>query len=343
MVKQEVEGYAKEAGAILRNSDVDSLLNFSLAELGKELRTLLPTLTAVVGQACARRKEGKRKTYESIQAAVTTVTAKILAIYSNSLSVWRHVSALNLATGGTKDTSINRLAATFDSVLAITLRRKLNSMADVAAAPLSRWNAEGSTFTLVFDNVNKHVKARRQTATHSNTMHNLTHAIAIRDRVDVSGLPTTPLVAVNAIDAALLLPTPDHVSALKSQMMMIVRRLWAQYVPALEWVDCVEPPHKYAAAAQLRTEKVCARYDLVIICYLLNMSSRLLQLVHQVNIGVLKKDECKKEDMLDILKTYHAYVPDRDGDMAHLLLAGLSVIKFSIVGFRPVFPVENVS
>ena len=43
----------------------------------------------------------------------------------------------------------------------------------------------------------------------------------------------------------------------------------------------------------------------------------------EVNLGVLMKDEAKKEELLDILRYYHSYVPtDESGKVDHKLCFG---------------------
>lgn len=253
---QEVEAYSKIPDSILRRTDAANLLTFRLSHLQDEFSDELPTLYRIVRAAATRKVYGKVKTAASVQPAIVTVVAKILGIYSNSMSVWRYIEGLVLTTGGTKESTINRFAQLYDSVKAVTLRRKLDVLAAHGLSPLRTWIEFGERFTIVFDNVNKHVKARRQTAQRGNTMHNLTHAIAILNRIDCSNSPARPLIPIYQIQPADILPSPRAMGTIRTKFISIVRDIWGSFIDGLDWMSPQYTPHQYTEQAKEKTEKV---------------------------------------------------------------------------------------
>ena len=252
----EVEAYSKLTNSLLRQIDVPALLTFRLQHLQEEFRDELPTLYRLVSAASTRKKYGKQKTRESVQPAIVTVVAEILAIYSNSLSVWRYIEAMILTTGGTKETTINRFASLHDSVKAVTIRRKLDALALHGLTPLQSWIEYDEAFTMVFDNVNKHMKPRHKTSERTNTMHNLTHAIAVLNRLDFRDLSSEPLVPISQVQPSDILPTAETMLTIREKFIDIVLTVWSQSSDQLAWMAQEPKHHRFSHFTSEKTEKV---------------------------------------------------------------------------------------
>ena len=255
-LEREMREYASRPSSVLRDVDVDSLVNFSLTRLRVDLEEHLPTAWLLAKSMCTRDKPGKLKTAESITPAITVAVAKMAAIYSNKLSAMRYVTGISLASGGAKDTCVNRFASSYDSVKQATLLRKLDDLAKHGLEPLDRWKQEGRTFSIVFDNVNKHVKPRHQTATRGNEMHNLTHGIAILDRIPTARLPSTPRIPIANLTVADCLPSWTHDGLIRTKMAGVVRRVWGRLLPNHTWLWTDIGDHKYSDYSSAQTDKV---------------------------------------------------------------------------------------
>lgn len=129
---------------------------------------------------------------------------------------------------------------------------------------------KNGSFQIIMDNLNLLQKTRHKTVDSHNKVHNLTHAIAIKDRVKADDLNNLqPQADVLTIPNSEFLPNEDDVKALKNDFQTLIQRTLVNYIPALEgYKDVVEYhiPHLYSEESAKKSKVVsvfvncCARH-----------------------------------------------------------------------------------
>ena len=216
----------------------------------------MPTLTHMITAACTHKDQHnmKTKTLDSITPAITTVIGKCVSIYSRKLAALRWFYSLILSNGGATDVCMNRMAKLYDTVTSTNVLRKLDEMARRYNVCMESW----SQFSLVIDNVDIYVKPRRETADHSNTMHHMVQAIAVKDRVitSINNSTRLPMVPLKDITPADVYPNVDDISALRVLMVEETVALLGQ-MPALRKLNIKrQGTHEYSWAQKRKSEAV---------------------------------------------------------------------------------------
>ena len=139
-----------------------------------------------------------------------------------------------------------------------------------------------TSFSLVFDNVNQKTHARHQSTTRKNTMLNMVQAYAAKDRIGslhLSSQQPHP-AAILDIPNESYLPSNNDVDTLHHEFRSAIGNILHKY--------CVfMPPNPPEARRPFHRES--------------SIKSQ---------VGILKKDESKTGEMVDIMHNYHQYVPE---------------------------------
>ena len=229
--------------------------------MAEQSKSELPTLYKIVQTACVKPSlDRKHKTEESVVPAVVSVIAKCLGIYSDKMSAHRNLVALLLHIGGIKDQYMERLAKLYDTVLPRTILPKLNDFAGRYDLLLKQWVKDGSMFCIVFDNVDIYTKPRHQAAEKTNIMHNMVQAIAVKDRIDTTILPQTPLCHADDLQHEHLLPDLEDEHNVKSLMVKEVMEVWRCYSDDLSWIEPAKFTHRYSRKLRNKSEFVSILY-----------------------------------------------------------------------------------
>lgn len=96
-------------------------------------------------------------------------------------------------------------------------------------------STEVSGFQIVMDNLNMQQKARHKTSENVNKTHNLTHSIAVQDRVDSSGLDDIhPQADILSVPEDAFIPSIEDHQALYNDFKILIQRALVEYLPAFE-------------------------------------------------------------------------------------------------------------
>lgn len=259
MISTEITAYSSIPAATLGLVEPEDFVNINFKNLHSEFMGLMPVFTKLVTDCCCfniEKRDNAIKTFDSTLPAIVTVIGKILSTHNQRLSALKYMNSLVLKEGGAKDTCLLRFSELGDSVTPRSTDRKLAEMSEAALAKLKVWDASGTDWCIVFDNVNPYIHVRQQTATHHNKLHSLTQAIAVKYK---SPLPKdcTPKVVLNSLEFSDLLPTGKDKEQIYSYFTILVRNILASFIPSLKWMATDLPQHNNTEMAKDRTEMVC--------------------------------------------------------------------------------------
>lgn len=261
LIEQEIRQYSCKSESLLQDTKVVDLLKFRVSNCLEEFQTQLPVLSTVVTKSCSfniQQRGNTKKNIESISQVVTSIIAKILSTHNQRLSALKYINGIILKDGGAKDTCLQRFASFGDSVTPVSVNRKLDEMAEHATVLVNKFDTPSTNSCIVFDNVNPYVKVRQETATNHNKLINLTHAIAVKDRVPVQQLSGPPKRALSEIAPVDIIPNPDDITRIKALYTIHVLRIWSTYIPSLAWMSPNEDSlsHKYKDYAACNSDVV---------------------------------------------------------------------------------------
>lgn len=248
---KEMQLYCSSADALLSRSTAIGLLNFSLPALEKDLRSKVPTLMDLISTIIQRNDISSRK-----ETVAATIVAKILGSYNQTLSSFRYVIGLILETGGAKDSCMNRLAISKDCVTPQVLRKKVNEMAELIPILVKDWDKPRSNSTIVFDNVNPYVKPRHQTTDKGNKLYSMTHGLMMKDRVPTDHLSDIPSKTIQELTLDDCLPSVAQTQQIQDCFVRVIRNVWADNIPSMEWMRENIPAHKHTQYTSKQTEYV---------------------------------------------------------------------------------------
>ncbi|VDI38279.1 Hypothetical predicted protein [Mytilus galloprovincialis] len=148
-------------------------------------------------------------------------------------------------------------------------------------------NEEKLGYSIVFDNVNKHIKARSTDRKHGNTMKNMVQAYAAVDRIPSLHLsdekPTSDQISQIPIES--YLPDDNFRKSLRKDFIVEVKKILKTHLEFFTNMYLSEDNDDHCYSRQ---------------------SSKKSKLIP---LGVLNKDECKIAEMIDVMEDYHKYVP----------------------------------
>ncbi|CAC5390067.1 unnamed protein product [Mytilus coruscus] len=171
---------------------------------------------------------------------------------------------------------------------------------------------EISSFQIVMDNLNMMTTARHKTEDTSNKMFNHVHALAVQDRVSADDLEDcVPQADILTIPNEAFLPSKEDYNQLNQEYNILIQRVLVENIKELK--DCKEfviyhIPHQFSKES--RKKVVCA---LVIINN---------NIIFQIPLGILEKDENKTEEMIEIIEHLQQYTPKAHDKMMPLLMGG---------------------
>lgn len=252
MATQEVQRYQKSYN-ILRRTDVDDLLSFSLQSALTEYRTEMPTLMSIIENSILKSGAGKMK---DINFGLASCVSKLVALNSNQLSAYRYVFSNLLMASGAKAVSHDILAKTFDAMRYTSVLEQQNIMASNYIEKVKTWQLVGQNYSIVFDNLDKHTKAHKgHTNRSQNQMHHMVHAIAYESRVSPpEGLSAEPEIAINHILPSDLLPNHEDYTSLRHELATHIRGIVADNIPALAWMKPVSSAFHHLHSHELSRE-----------------------------------------------------------------------------------------
>ena len=147
-------------------------------------------------------------------------------------------------------------------------------------------------YSFTGDNVDVLITPRHMTQERQRIDHHLYQINAYKHRVSGNQLPNdTPKGCIDKIPFMSLLPNEQDDQHLTKEFSCILGWTWAKYVPALQWFSDYLPKHidhRYIKELSQKTEKV--------------------------KLGVWRKNEQRLEDMQEIVKILHTYVPGHNND-----------------------------
>ncbi|CAC5401407.1 unnamed protein product [Mytilus coruscus] len=161
-------------------------------------------------------------------------------------------------------------------------------------------------YSLVFDNVNKHLHAKQTSREKGNIMKNMVQAYAAVDRIPTMHLddkqPTPAEVA--EIPCSVFLPNEEEVKTIRLDYVQQVKEVLVDNIPCFQNLEYEDSRvHLYEQHSSRRS--------------------------NLIPLGVLDKDEARIAEMVDIMEDYHQYVPgtrDENPVIIPLFGDGLSVI-----------------
>lgn len=251
-IQAEIRTYSSMSGSLLSKSGALDLPSFNLKSLHAEFKETMPKLSNLITKLCSiniEKRKNTKKTVESILPVIVTIICKILSTHNQRLSAAKYVISMVLKTGGAKETCINRLSFVGDAMSSTATFTKLDEMADAIDTLIEDWDDPVTDSSIVFDNVNPYVTVRQETHSKHGTLHSLTQAIGVRDRVPTNHIPNTPKFAVADVTAEQLLPSAADTNILNQRFITTVRNTWARYIPSLSWMEAEIPTHKYSQYA----------------------------------------------------------------------------------------------
>lgn len=213
---------------ILKKVSAAELASFSLETCQKEFEEHLPVLYRAIKAACCREEKQEDTKRQNL---ATTVLCKCLYIHSERLSAFSHVNGLLLNSGGLKQHDLHRQHRLANSSHHRTIDRKMKDMADNYMQAMKSWSGE---MTFVFDNVNKHLKRRHQSLLNPNEMVNMTHSLAVRNRVSTNYVMGPPKTPIHDVCVSNILPTDCHQETVKRLFYKQVVQIWRELIPCLK-------------------------------------------------------------------------------------------------------------
>ena len=105
------------------------------------------------------------------------------------------------------------------------------------SAVSSEIKSKCNRFQIVMDNLNINTKARHKTSENKNKVHNLTHSIAILDRVDSDGLDEVhPQADILSVPDEAFIPSVEDHNQLYNDFKNLIQRTLVEFIPAFQ--DC---------------------------------------------------------------------------------------------------------
>lgn len=342
-VRRECHRYANTKHCYLKRKSVQELREFSYDAMGQEFATAMPFTTKMISSACLRPQEGKVKTHASLAPAVSSVIAKALGIYSESLTGYRHYVSTLLVTGGAKESCISRLSRIYDCMHYSTTLHMQDAFAAVIDEDLKGWKDDASTFNIVYDNVDKHVRSRH--TKNKNKMVHMVQGIAVKNRINFDEVADAAPCVPMDVPPSKIIPSPDDEGKLVAHMARLVRTVWSRRVAALEWMKPADHTHSRMTETSSKSEvvRICVHMFCSLYCLIVpevgfftscgtqhdprpRNESQVVVIVLQINLGVMQKNENDPQDMVEIIEHYHQYVPTaEDGTLEPVLLVGKCV------------------
>ncbi len=175
--------------------------------------------------------------------------------------------------------------------LCLSYPATLQLMDDVSklhAIPIQQWIREGAVFKFWGDNVDKMMRVRDLRSNHQGDMLHMFSILAGRSRTPAPELPFTgQLSKLAETPPEFFLPTESDVAAVKKDLTVIVSRILTEYFPSL------------------------ARFSKVVIKHIRHKYSMDMSMKSDVVVlDILMKNETKRKDMIDIMKTLQGYLGD---------------------------------
>lgn len=276
IVKQEIKSYASRQNSELRKTSGKEVFEFSYTNVMDEFHYLCPVISEVFESVCFRDDADTRahRTVENLMPALTNVIATSFSIYSQHLSASRLVNSLLLSEGGAKESCVNRFAQLSLAYSYTQSLNKLDEMAKQQTDQVKNWSANDERYSLVWDNVDKHIRTRHGG---DNKMVHMIQTIAVKDRA-VFRSSNPPRVRLREVTADNLLPTQDDYVSLVEDLLCLVQEIWAEHIPALKFMAPTVDPftvHKHSAESKQKSDTVISFISIYmyIVLYIINCSS----------------------------------------------------------------------
>lgn len=256
VTNKEVQDYQKKQN-ISRRAQADDILAFSLDTALQEFKSEMPTFMSIIGDTIAKPASNRMK---DINYGLASCISKLVSLNSNKLSAYRYVYSNLLVSLGAKAVAHDVLAKTYDSMTYTNVLIQQNLMADKYIEKVDEWRCNGTNYSIVFDNLDKHMKAHKGASnTTQNKMNHMVHAIAYESRVQApSTISHDPEIDMQELRPCDLLPTTQDYASIRQEFGLHIRSIIADNIPALAWIKPSAPglKHIYSHALCKETEQV---------------------------------------------------------------------------------------
>ena len=136
----------------------------------------------------------------------------------------------------------------------------MDEVSSMHTIPLRKWIADGAVFKFWGDNVDKKQKPRDVRSDHHGEMVHMYSMLAGKSRTPAPQLSHVGHVSkISEVSSAMILPTSEDVSTVKSNLVVLVSRVLTQYLPGLAPFRKAIPKHivhKYSSEMAKKSEVV---------------------------------------------------------------------------------------
>ena len=150
------------------------------------------------------------------------------------------------------------------------------------------------------------VDPRQMSKTYQRKDHHLFNLIAYMNRIGGENLDNSgPKVKASEFPLNMFVPTNEDVEAFKDTCSILIAHVWADFIPAFNWMKYVLPEyitHEHISQVKEKTERV--------------------------HLGLLHKSENKLDEMQDIVGHIHQYVPGNDRESLTKITSGGDYLTF---------------
>lgn len=173
--------------------------------------------------------------------------------------------------------------------MCVSYRATLRLVAELStfhSAPLKKWVEEGTVFKFWGDNVDKQQKVRDLQADHKGDMLHWFSVLVARSRTQALQLPRVgQLSKLTEIPSDFFLPTPDDVTKMKANLLILVSRTLTKYFVKLAPFAKVVTKH----IKHVYSQEMSMKSDVFV-------------------LDILMKNETTKKDMIDIMTAIQDYL-----------------------------------
>lgn len=165
--------------------------------------------------------------------------------------------------------------------------KKITQISEQEQVPIQTWLENMKPLKFVGDNVDTHRSVRDHRIDHHGKLVHMYSLLAVQGRVSSSDQSTTP-TDLSLIPTSAFLPTKDDVQAIKLNLTIQVARILSTYIECLAPLKKVVPAHILHKYSEEMSKKSTTYF-----------------------LDVLMKNECKHEDMIQIMKEQQKYLGDK--------------------------------
>ena len=255
-IGKEIDIYCKkDTKSVLRTKGVEGndLKAFSFTQFEQELEDVTPLFWKIIKAATfnSNRINNKKKTSESVKPAMLASAAKLIAIHTEDMCVFKYINGLILRKAGAKKMAFVQLSRTYDTVSYDSIQKLLDVYADNYEETIKKWIGEIESkdpshpgFTLANDNVDWEIGTRHMSSQNQNKSVHKVNVVAYKHRVNAAGLPDDgPQKDIKEISLQDMLPSADDTQLLTAHLVILIGNLWAENIPSLSWFTEHIPSH----------------------------------------------------------------------------------------------------